>query len=83
MKGIGLRVKNVGLTDAKKSSKSWFTQIRDISLQYRLPHPLVILDNPPTKESYKKMVKSHILGKISYVVRIQCCHLWNIANLAL
>ena len=30
-------------------------------VQYHLPHPLLILDNPPTKESYKKMVKAHIV----------------------
>ena len=48
------------LTEAKKSAKSWFTQIRDLSLLYQLPHPLIILDNPPTKETYKKLVKSHI-----------------------
>ena len=57
---LNIHARNV-LTDAKKTAKSWFTQVRDISLQYCLPHPLVILDNPPTKESYKKMVKSHIL----------------------
>ena len=57
---LNIHARNM-LTDAKRTAKSWFTQIRDISLQYRLPHPLVILDNPPTKESYKKMVQSHIL----------------------
>ena len=30
-------------------------------LQYSLPHPLVILDHPMSKESFKKLVKSKVI----------------------
>ena len=50
------------LTEAKKSSKSWFWQLRDICLQYNLPHPLKILENPPNKLEFKKMVKAGIIN---------------------
>ena len=43
------------------SANSWFTQVRDIFLQYRLPHPLLLLENPPTKESFKKLTKAKVL----------------------
>ena len=49
------------LTTAKSSSKSWFRQIRDISLKYQLPHPLAILDNPPNQEQFKKLIKSKVI----------------------
>ena len=49
------------LTTAKASSSSWFLQIRDLCLQYCLPHPLTILQNPPPKETYKRLVKLHVL----------------------
>ena len=42
-------------------TQSWFSNIRDLLLQYHLPHPLHLLYHPPAKLSYKKMVKSHIL----------------------
>ena len=50
------------LTEVKKSSRSWFIQIREICLQYKLPHPLKLMDNPPSKDDYKKIVKSHVLS---------------------
>ena len=42
------------------SSKSWFIQIRNICLQYSLPHPLTILQKPFTKEVFKKLTKSKV-----------------------
>ena len=42
------------LTRAKSSSKSWFWLVRDICLQYGLPHTLHILENPPSKGRLKK-----------------------------
>ena len=38
------------LSSAKKSTNSWFHQIRNLCLLYKLPHPLGLLDNPPKKE---------------------------------
>ena len=56
---LNIHARNI-LTAAKSSSKSWFIQIRNICLQYHLPHPLRILENPPCKEKYKKLIKSKI-----------------------
>ena len=50
------------LTEGKRSSKSWFCQIRDLCLEYQLPHPLQILDNPPSKQKLNKLVKSSVLN---------------------
>ena len=49
------------LSCSKPSSKSWFTQIRNICLQYCLPHPLQLLLNPPSKSSLKKLFKASII----------------------
>ena len=43
------------------STQSWFSSIRNLLLQYNLPHPLHLLHHPPAKLKFKKMVKSHIL----------------------
>ena len=49
------------LTSAKISCKSWFMQLRNICLQYQLPHPLKLLDNPQSKDDFKKMVKARVI----------------------
>ena len=41
------------LSSQAKCKHSWFIKIRDISLQYSFPDPLVILSNPPTASSLK------------------------------
>ena len=43
------------------TAKSWFLQVRNLHLQYHLPHPLELLQSPPHKESFKKLVKSRVL----------------------
>ena len=53
------RAKHI-LTTGSQSSKSWFWDIRDICLQYGLPHPLTLMENPLTKETFKRLVKSHV-----------------------
>ena len=45
------------LTFLGPSSKSWFLQIRNICQEYDLPNPLSLLQNPPKKSSFKKLVK--------------------------
>ena len=45
---------------AKKNSSSWFGQIRDLCLQYSLPHPLTLLDSPLSKVKFKCLIKSKI-----------------------
>ena len=49
------------LTFSKPSYNSWFTEIRDLCILYDLPHPLKLLQSNIGKESYKKLVKSHVL----------------------
>ena len=43
------------------SSKSWFVGIRKLCLKYSMPSPLHLLQSPPTKSAFKKLVKSKIL----------------------
>ena len=49
------------LATAKPSAKSWFSQILDLCLQYSLPHPITFLNTPPTKLSFKNLVKSSVV----------------------
>ena len=49
------------LSTAPDNSKSWFIRIRLLCNQYSLPSPLTILLDPPTKETFNKLVKSRIL----------------------
>ena len=42
------------------SSSSWFVQVRHLCTQYGLQSPLSLLLNPPTKHTFKSMVKSKI-----------------------
>ena len=50
------------LISAKTSSRSWFCQLRNICLLYNLPHPLSVLDLPPSKDDYKKQITAHIIS---------------------
>ena len=50
------------LTTSKPSFHSWFSQIRDICLQYNLPHPLGILKANLTKDKFKILVKQHVIN---------------------
>ena len=43
------------------SSKSGFVQVKSICFQYGLPHPILLLQNPPEKESFKETVKLKVL----------------------
>ena len=47
---------------SKPSCKSWFVEIRSLCLQYGLPHPLVLLQAPPTKDNYRKLIKKHLIN---------------------
>ena len=41
-------------------SKSWFIQVRNICIQYGLPHPLKLLSNPIRKENFKTEIKAKV-----------------------
>ena len=58
---LQLHAENI-LISAKSSSKSWFLLVRDICLMYALPHPLVILKQKPSKETFKKLVKAKVVS---------------------
>ena len=44
-----------------QSRKSWFWKIRDLCLQYNLPHPSLLLASPLPKNNFKRIVKKRIL----------------------
>ena len=48
------------LITSPDSSKSWFIQIKDICQQYQLPHPLQLLESPPSKEAFKELTKQKV-----------------------
>ena len=48
------------LTTASQTSKNWFAHIRDICFMYNLPHPLLLLKSPPTKQSFKTLCKANV-----------------------
>ena len=48
------------LTCSLRSAKSWFQQVRDICLQYSLPHPLELLQHPLSKHRFKTLVKKQL-----------------------
>ena len=48
------------LIEAKPSANSWFQQIRDLCIQYQLPHPLALLQSPPPKLFFKKLCKQKV-----------------------
>ena len=48
------------LSCSPRSAKSWFQQVRDICLLYSLPHPLLLLQHPPTRPSFKGLVKANV-----------------------
>jgi hypothetical protein len=50
------------LTNNKPNSNSWFHQLRDLCLLYRLPHPLILIFDPPSKSKFSVLVKKHVLN---------------------
>ena len=48
------------LLTSSHSDKSWFVNIRNLCLLYNLPHPLHVLDNPPSKKSFARLLKSRV-----------------------
>ena len=54
------RIARYVLVTSSSKSRSWFSHIRTLCSQYQLPHPLVLLDNPLTKSSFKSLVKSKV-----------------------
>ena len=57
---LHLHAKHI-LTSARPSSSSWFQQVRDLCLLYQLDHTLSILQNPPKKDPFNRLIKSSII----------------------
>ena len=49
------------LVEAKPASHSWFQSIREICIEYCLPHPLTLLSSPPPKSSFMKFCRTKVL----------------------
>ena len=50
------------LVVSKQSSRSWFIKIRELCLQYGLPHPLSLLKSDLSKDQLKIMVRKQIIN---------------------
>ena len=48
------------LLTSSSRSQSWFIQVRNLLLVYQLEHPLKLLDYPPSKDSFKRLVKAKV-----------------------
>ena len=60
------------LTCLPPSSSSWFHHIRDLCMQYRLPHPLELLDDPVPKSRFKKLVKLNVTEYWQHLLAAEC-----------
>ena len=64
------------------STKSWFIKIQDFLQQYQLLHQIILLENPPSQELFKKLVKSKVLdywhaklrGEVSFLLSVPYIH---------
>ena len=48
------------LTTSSQSSKNWMADIRTHCYTYNLPHPLILLKNPISKDAFKNLIKTNI-----------------------
>ena len=75
---LHVHAKNI-LTMSKRSCKSWFWQIRDLFLKYNLPHPCHLLDHPPDKEKFKRLVRSRVIDHWEEKLRLEASILPSLA----
>ena len=54
------RIAEYILTCLPDSTKSWFIQIKSLCYQYSLPHPLILLADPPSKQVFSKLIRLNI-----------------------
>ena len=50
------------LTSGANRCSSWFLIIREVCKTYSIEHPLTLLDNPPEKKQFKKLLKLKVVG---------------------
>ena len=48
------------LIEAKPAANFWIQQVRDICIQYQLPHPLQLFSSPMKKERFKTLCKQRV-----------------------
>ena len=63
------------LTLAPPSANSWFQQVRDLCRKYGLPHPSTLLNNPMSKEKFKRLAKLKVTEYWRNVLVSECVHL--------
>ena len=66
--------KNI-FTMVTHSCKSWFLRIRDLCLQYDLPHPSLLIASPLPKNIFKRLVKKHIVNYWEQKIRHKAANL--------
>jgi hypothetical protein len=54
------RIAKEMLVCSPQSDKNWFAQIRELCYQYDLPHPLLLLRQPPTQQTFKTLIKAKV-----------------------
>ena len=59
------------MSSSSSSSKSWFWKLRQLCLQYSLPHPSLWLDNKPSQLQVKVLAKSAVLKFLLAKLRSQ------------
>ena len=57
---LNILVKDL-LIASKPSSRSWCYGLQGLCIQYELPHPLHMIENPIPKENFKKLCKQKVL----------------------
>ena len=50
------------LLSSRPNKKSWFTKIRDICNQYLLPDPLLVFQDPKSKDAWKSQCKAQVVS---------------------
>ena len=68
------------LTTSKPRTSSWFTRITSLCLQYRLPHPLILLDDQLPKIRFKKFIKSKVMDYWETKLRAEAVGLPSLAS---
>ena len=54
------RIAKEMLVCSPQSDKNWFAQIRELCYQYDLPHPLLLLRQPHTQQTFKTLIKAKV-----------------------
>ena len=55
------RIAHQMLLELPQSDNNWFAKIRNICFQYDIPHPLTLLQEPMSKQTFKSLVKNKII----------------------